>query len=199
MADEKDKPAIRNMLRAKLEAMSEESRQIKSSAAASLLSGSPEFQAARVVMLYLSTPMEMDTAGLALRCWQAGKTVVVPKVSWNQRRMMPVEITSLQTTMTTSPAGVPEPVSGKPVPLDMIDMAIVPGLGFSLDGHRLGRGMGFYDRFLAQTDFGGVSCGFAFDEQIVATLPMLDHDIPLGMLCTDRGIFRFTAHGIAPR
>jgi 5-formyltetrahydrofolate cyclo-ligase len=51
--------------------------------------------------------------------------------------------------------------------------------------------MGFYDRFLAQSEFIGRSCGLAYEEQIVPELPMLDHDIPLGMLVTDRGIRRF--------
>jgi 5-formyltetrahydrofolate cyclo-ligase len=51
--------------------------------------------------------------------------------------------------------------------------------------------MGFYDRFLAQPDFIGRSCGLAFEEQIVAELPILDHDVPLCMLVTDKGIRRF--------
>jgi 5-formyltetrahydrofolate cyclo-ligase len=149
-------------------------------------------------MLYLSTPHELDTAQLALKCWQTGKTVVVPKVSWDQRRMLPVEITSLQTTMTTTGPGVREPVSGQPIPVNMIDLVIVPGMGFTNDGHRIGRGMGFYDRFLALPDFIGVSCGMGFEEQIVPQLPVLDHDMELSMLCTDRGIRRFATNCISP-
>ena len=135
----------------------------------------------------------MDTAPLALRCWQAGKSVVVPKVSWDQRRMLPVEITSLQTGLTTTGPGIREPAgdAGKPIPLDLIDLVIVPGLGFTPTGYRIGRGMGFYDRFLAQAEFVGLTCGLAFEEQIVENLPVLDHDVPLSMLVTDRGIRRF--------
>jgi 5-formyltetrahydrofolate cyclo-ligase len=58
--------------------------------------------------------------------------------------------------------------------------------------------MGFYDRFLAQANFIGVSCGMGFEEQIVAALPVLDHDVPLSMLCTDRGIRRFATNCISP-
>jgi 5-formyltetrahydrofolate cyclo-ligase len=83
------------------------------------------------------------------------------------------------------------------MPVNMIDLVIVPGLGFTPTGHRIGRGMGFYDRFLAQRDFIGLSCGLAFEEQIVESLPMLDHDIPLGMLVTDKGIRRFASNRIA--
>ncbi|MGA2582546.1 MAG: 5-formyltetrahydrofolate cyclo-ligase [Tepidisphaeraceae bacterium] len=189
-----DKPTIRRDLRAKLAAMTPADRQARSLAACNLIAASPEFAAARVVMLYLSTPQEADTAPLALRCWQSGKTVVVPKVSWNQRRMLPVEIQSLQTSMTTSNAGVREPVSGQPMPVNLIDLVIVPGLGFTTDGHRIGRGMGFYDRFLAQPEFVGLSCGYGFEEQVIERVPVLDHDMSLSMLCTDRGIRRFAAN-----
>jgi 5-formyltetrahydrofolate cyclo-ligase len=190
------KSTIRRELRERLLAMTEIDRHRKSLAACGLIAASPEFAAARVLMLYLSTPHEVDTAALALRAWQEGKTVVVPKVSWDQRRMIPVEITSLHGHVTTTGTGVREPASGKPVPVNLVDLVIVPGLGFTPTGYRIGRGMGFYDRFLAQSDFIGVSCGLAFEEQIVPALPVLDHDMPLAMLCTDKGIRRFASHCI---
>ena len=63
--------------------------------------------------------------------------------------------------------------------LDLIDLVVVPGLGFSESGHRIGRGMGFYDRFLAQPDFNGIACGLAFSDQVVEDMPVpvmvLDH------------------------
>jgi 5-formyltetrahydrofolate cyclo-ligase len=149
-------------------------------------------------MLYLSTAHEVDTAPLALRAWQDGKTIVVPKVSWDQKRMLPVEITSLHSDLTTTSSGlgVREPVGGKPVPVNLVDLVIVPGLGFTANGYRIGRGMGFYDRFLAQSDFIGLSCGLAFEEQVVDELPVLDHDMPLSMLVTDNGIRRFASNCI---
>ena len=198
MPEDADKSTIRRQIREKLAAMTDADRQSKSLAATNFLTASPEFAAARVVMLYLSTAHELDTAPLALKCWQTGKTVVVPKVSWDQRRMLPVEITSLQTNITTTGPGVREPISGQPIPLNLIDLVIVPGIGFTNDGHRIGRGMGFYDRFLALPEFLGVSCGMGFEEQIVSELPVLDHDMPLSMLCTDRGIRRFATNCISP-
>jgi len=90
------KSAVRKQLREKLAAITDEQRHRRSVAACALVASCREFDAARVVMLYLSSPQEVDTAPLALKCWQAGKTVVVPKVSWDQRRMLPVEISSLQ-------------------------------------------------------------------------------------------------------
>ena len=190
------KSAVRRRLREVLDAMSDVDRHRKSLAACSLITAAPEFTAARCVMLYVSIPTEVDTAPLALRAWQAGKTVVVPKVSWDQRRMLPIEIHSLTTGMTSTGPGIREPIAGNPWPLDMVDLVIVPGLGFTNTGYRIGRGMGFYDRFLAQPDFLGVSCGLAFSEQVVNDLPVLDHDVPLSMLATDTGLTRFASNCI---
>src|SRR6266704_6949684 len=119
---ELNKSEIRKALRAKLAAITEPQRHTKSLAACGHLMRTPEFKAARTVMLYLSTPTEIETAPLALRCWQDGKTVVVPKVSWDQRRMLPVEITTLTTGITTATSGigVREPAAGNPVPANMI-------------------------------------------------------------------------------
>lgn len=194
MSDVKTKTVIRKELRATLAALPAEARHHKSQAACALLLASPEYAAARVVMLYLSIDNEVETAPIALRCWQDGKIVAVPKVSWEQRHMLPVEISSLTSTMTTSGPGVREPVGGNPIPVNLLDLVIVPGVGFTATGHRIGRGMGFYDRFLAQPEFLGLSCGLAFEEQIVPALPVLDHDIPLSMLVTDRGVRRFASN-----
>ena len=196
MPESNNKAVIRRQLREKLDAMSEADRHQKSSAACAMVASSPEFAAASTIMLYLSSPTEVDTTSLALRGWQAGKTICVPRVFMHDKRMLPVEISSLTSSMTTSTLGIREPVGGKPVPVQFIDLVIVPGLGFSPSGYRIGRGMGFYDRFLAQQDFLGLSCGLAFDEQIVAQLPVLDHDMPLSMLVTDRGIRRFASNCI---
>src|SRR6266853_293225 len=117
MSESNTKAAIRRRLREALAAMSDADRHAKSLAACALITGSPEFAAAGTIMLYLSTAHEVDTSPLALRAWQAGKTVVVPKVSWDQKRMLPVEIDSLTHHVTTSGPGVREPTGGKPVPI----------------------------------------------------------------------------------
>jgi 5-formyltetrahydrofolate cyclo-ligase len=199
MSDETNKPALRRRLRDILAGMNDADRHAKSVAACNLLATTPEFAAAATVMLYLSTTMEVDITPLALKCWQAGKAVVVPRVSWDQRRILPIEISSLQTGLTTTGHGIREPDAntGKPIPINMIDLVVVPGLGFSDAGYRIGRGMGFYDRFLAQPEFVGVSCGLAFSDQVVTEIPVLDHDMPLSMLVTDLGVRRFSSNLIS--
>lgn len=188
-----EKNALRQQLRQVLRSLSPEQRRIKSQAACRQLIQSPEFAAAKVIMLYLSMSQEVDTAAIALRAWQEGKTVAVPKVFMSDRSMLPVEIQSLDTGMRTTPVGVREPEVGQPIPIDFIDLVLVPGLGFSPTGQRIGRGGGFYDRFLAQPTFMGTTCGLAFEEQVLESLPMLPHDQHLNMLVTDTGIRRFHA------
>ncbi len=143
-------------------------------------------------MVFLSLPTEIDTQPIVLRAWQDRKRVLAPKVSWSQRRMMPVEIRSLTEDLTETTMGLREPVSGIPIPIPMIDLVIVPGLGFDEFGNRLGRGRGFYDRFLAHPEFTGTACGFALEEQVVSTIPAGPLDRPVIMLVTDQSVRRFT-------
>jgi 5-formyltetrahydrofolate cyclo-ligase len=188
-----EKNALRQQLRQVLRGLSPEQRHLKSQAACRYLIQSPEFTAAKVVMLYLSMSQEVDTAAIALRAWQDGKTVAVPKVFLSDRTMLAVEIQSLDTAMRTTSVGVREPDVGQPIPIDFIDLVLVPGLGFSPNGARIGRGGGFYDRFLAQATFQGTTCGLAFEEQVLESLPMMPHDQHVNMLVTDTGIRRFHA------
>ena len=106
-----------------------------------------------------------------------------------------VEITSLDVGMQTAgPAGAPpvrQPVTGKVVPLGVIDMVVIPGLAFDRKGYRVGRGRGFYDRFLCQQDFQGARCALCFHEQLQeAGVPCEPHDIPMDLIVTDREVVR---------
>jgi 5-formyltetrahydrofolate cyclo-ligase len=185
------KKELRTTLRAKLGAITPEELRTRSAAACRLLCEQPEFRKAEVIMITLSLPHELDTTPLALRAWQDGKRLLAPKVSWEQRRMLPVEIRSLISDVRESPTGIREPVVGIPFPVADIDLVIVPGLGFDAAGNRLGRGRGFYDRFLSHPDFVGVACALGFEEQFVEKVPVSPHDIPVHMLVTDKTVRRF--------
>jgi len=186
------KGVLRESLKSRMSQVTAEARTQASIAACSLLTSAPEFAAASCVMIFLSTPDEIDTSPLALRCWQEGKTVIVPKIiSWQDARMLPVEISSLgDSELRTGRHGLREPVAGSPIPPAMIDLAVIPGLGFTLGGERIGRGKGFYDRFLGSSGFLGVSAGLCFEQQIVETVPTEPHDVSMAMLVTQRGIRR---------
>lgn len=155
----------------------------------------PEFSSAETVMIYLSTTHEIDTAPIALQCWADMKRVVAPKVSWEQRRMIPIEIHSLDSDVRQGILGILEPLEGLPVPVDDIDLIIVPGLGFDESGNRLGRGRGFYDRFLSHPDFRAIACGLALEEQFVPEVPHDHTDMRVRVLVTDERVRRFPADG----
>jgi 5-formyltetrahydrofolate cyclo-ligase len=185
------KKELRQKLRALLAAIGPEQHHVRSGRACHLLMEQPEYQQAEVIMLFLSLPAEVDTTSLVLQAWEDRKRVLAPRVSWDQRRMIPVEIRSLEQDVVQTVTGPPEPIKGVPFPIEYIDLVVVPGLGFDLLGNRLGRGRGFYDRFLALPDFHGGSCGLAFEDQVVPTLPVDPLDKRIHMLVTDQKARRF--------
>lgn len=191
-----DKAAMRQELRRQVSAMTPEQRKSASTAITAALVDTPEWQRAQTIMIYLSLPHEVETSGLAYRAWQAGKTVVVPRITSVEKvRMTPVEITSLSESdaggVRQSLWGLREPAAMKPYPLEQIDFVCVPGLGFSEVGTRIGRGKGFYDRFLCQKALLATSCGLAYDEQVREALPVEDRDEPIDMLVRPGGVLRF--------
>lgn len=185
------KKELRQRIRKILADIPPEELETKSLRACHRLVERSEFVKAEVIMVFLSLPTEIDTLPVVLRAWQDRKRVLAPKVSWSQRRMMPVEIRSLTDDLTVSHMGIREPVSGIPFPHSMIDLVIVPGLGFDEYGHRLGRGRGFYDRFLAHPEFKGLACAMAFEEQMISSIPVGPLDRSVDMLVTDQKVRRF--------
>ncbi len=185
------KKELRQRLRNILADIPPQELETKSLRACHRLFEQPEYVKAEVIMVFLSLPTGIDTSPLVLRAWQDRKRVLAPKVSWSQRRMMPVEIRSLTDDLTVSHMGIREPVSGIPFPISMLDLVLVPGLGFDEYGNRLGRGRGFYDRFLAHPEFKGVACAMAFEEQMTPSIPAGPLDRHVEMLVTDEKVRRF--------
>jgi 5-formyltetrahydrofolate cyclo-ligase len=169
-------------------AIPSEQRSERSRKACRNLVSTTEFQGASTIMMFLSLPHEVDTSEAILHAWQLGKAVAVPKISWEQRHMIPVQINSLETGFSTGSSGLKNPILGLPVPFEDIDLVVTPGLGFDKKGNRLGRGASYYDRFFANTELKAERCGFAFAEQLVDSIPVTEHDEPVGILVTDEEI-----------
>jgi len=186
-----DKAELRRRLRKCLLEMADEQRSEKSKKACRNLVSTPQFQSASVVMMYSSLPHEVDTSEAILSAWQLGKTVLVPKVSWQQRHMIPVRINSLETGFSTEASGLRNPIKGVPMPLEEIDLVVTPALGFDDKGNRLGRGNSYYDRFFANRELKATRCGFAFAEQRVDSIPVTEHDEPVDFLVTVDGVIYF--------
>jgi 5-formyltetrahydrofolate cyclo-ligase len=185
-----DKVELRRDLRNRLLAISPEQRKEKSRRACRNLIATDQFQNASIVMLFLSLPHEVDTSEAILQAWQLGKTVAVPKISWQQRHMIPVQITSLETGFSTSAGGLRNPVAGVPIPFGQIDLVVAPALGFDRRGNRLGRGGSFYDRFFANKEVTASRCGLVFAEQVVDAIPITASDEPVEFVVTDEEVIR---------
>lgn len=178
-------------MKAALAAMSPAAAAAASGAACEALIALPEFRDARSVMLYSPIPGEVDCVAAALSAWQDEKTVLLPKVSPTQRHMIAVRCTSLDDEMDVGAFGIREPAEGEPWPAEDLDFIVVPALAYDRKGFRLGRGGGFYDRFLAQPGMRAATCGLAFSEQVVEEVPVETHDHPIEILVTDREVLRF--------
>ena len=184
------KTQIRAEMKAFLGTIDAENRHRRSLDACAFLAATKEFRNAQTIMMFLSLEVEVETATLAVKAWAEGKSIAVPRVDWEGQRMDPLEIKSLDVGMRTARQGVREPVDGRVVPLDSIDMVVVPGLAFDRRGYRVGRGRGFYDRFLAQRGFQGVRCALCFHEQLIEEVPRESHDIPMDLIVTDQEVLR---------
>ena len=183
-----NKAQLRRKLQNCLLAIPSEQRSEKSRKACRNLVSIPQFQSASTVMMYLSLPNEVDTSEAILHAWQLGKVIAVPKVSWQQKHMMPVQIHSLETGFTTSSWGLRNPIAGVPMPFEDIDLVVTPALGFDRKGNLLGRGGCYYDRFFANEQLKAHRCGFAFTEQLVDSIPVTEHDEQVDFLVTDEEV-----------
>jgi 5-formyltetrahydrofolate cyclo-ligase len=177
-------------MKAALSAMTDDDARRQSHLACEALTALPEFERARAVMLYLPIPGEVDVLPAGLDAWRAGKTVVVPKVSWKQRHMIPVVCESMDDEFEVDNVGLRTPRNGRPWPLEDVDLVVVPALAYDRSGNRLGRGGGFYDRFLAEPMVSAVTAGLAFTQQLLDTLPVDHHDRPVDLLVTADTVLR---------
>jgi len=183
------KNQIRTDMKAFLAGLTPAERHARSMAACQFLMSTREFKNAQMIMIFMSMPTEVETSTLAVKAWQEGKNIAVPRIDWEGRHLEPVEIRSLDVGMTTTGPGLREPVTGTAVPLGLIDMIVVPGLAYDRHGYRVGRGRGFYDRFLAQQDFQGVRCALCFHEQLLdEAIPAEPHDVPMDLIVSDREV-----------
>jgi len=183
-------------MKAVLAGMSGEAAAAKSRAACAAAVALEEYANATVLMLYAPIQGETDCTAIARAAWRDGKTVLLPKVRPAQRQMIAVACRSLEETVVGA-YGIREPAGNEPWPIEDIDFIVVPALAYDRKGNRLGRGGGFYDRFLAGPGLRAVTCGLAFAEQLVEELPVQPNDYPVDIVVTDLGISRFKPGPIA--
>ena len=127
------------------------------------------FMEAERVMLYASLPDEVQTLSF-LETWRHRKTVILPTVVGDD--IIPVELAE-NVEFAEGDFHIPEP-QNHPYTGDF-DLIVVPGMAFDKAGHRLGRGKGYYDRFLSQHPQ-VYTIGLCFDFQLLPEVPFEPHD-----------------------
>ena len=152
----------------------------------------PEFIHSHTVLAYASCLHETDTYPLLSLCLEMKKKLLLPKVDMKNRKLLLFQIQSLEKDLVSGYANILEPAKHCLPYADnaAIDLIIVPAVAFSLSGQRLGRGMGFYDRFLP-THPESKKIGLAYRQQIVDALPVEEHDHPIDLLVSPDRIVNF--------
>ena len=177
------KAEARRHLREELRKLSEPDRLGGSAAICAILKSQPVWEAARAVLLFVPPRDEPEISPLISDALAARKIVALPRHVPDTGHYAACRILNPGADFVPGRFGILEPKSDCPIfPLNELDFALIPGIGFALDGGRLGRGRGYFDRLLAAVP--GFKCGVAFDCQIASDLPMEPHDIRLDCILT---------------
>jgi 5-formyltetrahydrofolate cyclo-ligase len=177
------KSRLREEMRGRLRAVSADERRVKSLALCNLLLETPFWQRATAILFYAPLPDELDVWPAMLAALAAGKQAALP---WHDAASDTYQarlIAAPDTDTLPGRFGIREPRAACPkISLNRLDLALVPGLGFTVAGLRLGRGRGYYDRLLA--GFPGFKCGVGFDWQMGLDVPGEGHDVFLNCFIT---------------
>ena len=170
-----DKKELRAMIRGKKRAMTEAEIVEKSLRLGELFAASEAYRSAEVIYGYLPYNQEVRTVPMLERAIRDGKWVAVPKVIGEDMKFIYI---SDMTRVEKGYAGIPEPVDDGPVAEDPTALVLMPGLAFDPQGHRIGYGGGFYDRFLAEEP-NHPTLALCYDFQMVEHLETEAFDIPV--------------------
>ncbi|MFC1644167.1 5-formyltetrahydrofolate cyclo-ligase, partial [Candidatus Omnitrophota bacterium] len=149
-------------------------------------SSSEEFRDSKTVMTYVSLPTEVATDYFNKEALKQGKRVAVPYVDTSNQTIIASELTAIE-CLEKGPFGIHHPKDGlaRKIPLKEIDLIVIPAIAYDKKNMRLGRGKGYYDRFLASEESSSTTIGLAFHFQAVDALPACPHDRPVSRVITD--------------
>ena len=152
-----------------------------------------QYQRCRLLLVYVSTKIEVDTFRIIERALADGKAVAVPRCVPGTRQMEFYRINSVE-DLAPGTFGVLEPVPGVHELLREFpdSLCIVPALSYDWHGFRLGYGKGYYDRFLSKYD--GVMIGICYSDCVQRKLPHGRFDRPVELLVTERYLRRTATH-----
>ena len=170
-----NKQELRAMIRQKKRAMTELEIEEKSAQLGRLLADSEAYRNAKVIYGYLPYNQEVRTTPMLEQAIRDGKRVAVPKVYGDEMKFIYLDD---MTQVSKGYAGIPEHIADEPVACDRDALVLMPGLAFDPQGHRIGYGGGFYDKFLAsEPDHPTVA--LCYDFQMLPSLETEEFDIPV--------------------
>jgi len=179
------KAELRQRMRTVLERISPQEAECQAMLAAERLPEWSLYRNAQNVLLYAALPGELDTGPMLHRVLADGKGLLLPRCEEGEA-MQAVRVEDLR-SLAPGRFGIREPSHLLPAAdPQSIDLVLAPGLAFDRAGARLGRGRGFFDRFLLH--FHGIVAGVAYLEQILPQLPAEIQDVRMAYLVTARGV-----------
>lgn len=167
------KANLRKAVKAAVRLLTSEEKAAASVLQLSLLEQHPRFRKAQTVLLYCSLPDEVDTHAFLTR-WGGKKRLLLPVVDGKD---MFLRCFTSEADLRSGAFGIDEPIGEPFSALSEIDLVIVPGQAFDLAGHRLGRGKGYYDRFLMHPALHAYKLGLCLPCQLVEEVPTEDYDV----------------------
>ena len=177
------KSELRHKINAALAAMSFEKRVADSANICARLRELPVWKQAGSVLLFAPMPAEPDIWPLLTEALGAGKIAALPRYHPAGKHYAACRVQNVRSEIAPGAFGIREPAARcAEIPLDRLDLILVPGVAFDWHGRRLGRGKGFYDRLLAGVR--GVKCGITFDEQVVNEVPAGPSDVRMNFILT---------------
>ncbi len=185
--EKNSKKAFRQRLLELLKNQKEEVRFTKSKIIEHKLLEAQEFRQAKVIMFYSSFNGEVETLSIMKQAQKLGKQVVLPMIIKEEKKIIPSPIDSFKEDLIRGPYGITQPKKDPDSSWnDQLDLVVVPGVAFDKQNNRLGRGEGYYDRFLKVLPKETPTFGLAFDFQIVGCLPFVEeHDISVSHVLTN--------------
>lgn len=170
-----DKKELRRTIRERKRAMTEEEIVSRSEKLGHLFAQSEAYKAAKTIYGYLPYNQEVRTVPILEQALKDGKRVAVPKVYGEEMKFLYLDDL---TKVEKGYAGIPEPIADGPVADDETALVLMPGLAFDPQGHRIGYGGGFYDKFLA-AEPNHPTLALCYEFQMLPKLDTEEHDIPV--------------------
>ena len=170
-----DKLQLRRAIRERKRAMTEEEIVSRSEKLAALFLASEAYKNAGTIYGYLPYNQEVRTVPMLQQALKDGKKVAVPKCYGDQMEFIYLEDL---TQVEKGYADIPEPIADGPIARDKTALVLMPGLAFDPQGHRIGYGGGFYDKYLS-AEPGHPTLALCYEFQMLPHLETEDHDIPV--------------------